>query len=764
MLRAAVAPPTVDRGTALTVMERFGAVNHLVASLEYLARPGDRDRGGLNDWQVARGQFARWPRPARAALDAVGRPAVTRTLHVARVAAAGALLLPLPRRGRFAADLVLSASCLALYPRNHYGTDGADQAAFVVQTAATVARAAEGRPRTVDACLWFAGLQSVLSYTASGWVKASSPTWRSGRALPGVLRTASYGEERAWRLVRDHPRAAKAVCACVVALESAFPAVHLARGRAAKPLVAAAAGFHLANAGVMGLGRFLTGFCALHPAVLYVTGPRERVLPGGGVQRRDDTFPVAAGAALAAALTAGAVVRARDRRTVLRGRGDERRFVTSAGTTLVHRVTGPPDPGRPRVDPPGPLDPLFDDGTSGARAGVAAAGAVPGGAGQGAHPWPAAGGAGAVDRADGAPTPAGPADPPGTGAGAAPADALPWAGGPVADGVQGAVGGPPGAGGPSIGPAADGGTVVVLCGALADSPDRSEWLVRALARRHRVVTYHRAGQAGSTAAPRTGPHAGPDAGPDAGPGHGLDAAAADLADLVLHVAGGRPAFLVGHGVGGVIAASAATRLEGRLAGLVLVDPHHPGDVPRPDPDEGPGGTAADDPAGAPDQREVTALLDQMTVSLRLGLGQLLRDPDWLRLLPPDVRGLARAHYRDAAGWSAARGEWRALRARAAAARPGEDAVPAAAVPTCLVLCEPGGAPPDARRALQEQYARRAPHAVVHAVDASRDDVLAARTSARAVAELVTAFAAGSGGPGRDGTDQREEAADVPAQR
>ncbi len=616
ILRAVVAPPTVDRGTALTAMERLGAVNHLVASLEYLATPGDRRPGGLNDWQVARGQFARWPRPARAALDAVGRPAVTRTLHAARVAAAGALLLPLPRRGRLAADAVLCAASLALYPRNHYGTDGADQAAFVAQTAAAIARAAEERrPATVDACLWFAGLQSVLSYTASGWVKASSRTWRSGRALPGVLRTVSYGQEYAWRLAHDHPRAAKAVCTCVVALESAFPAVHLARGRPAVPLVAAAAGFHLANAGVMGLGRFLTGFCALHPAVLYVTGPRERPLPGGLVQRRDDTFPLAAGAALTAALTAGAVVRARDRRTVLRGRGDEQRFVTTAGTLLVHRRATALGTHR--------------------RKSTAAA------------------------------------------------------------------------------------PVVVLSGALAESPERAEWLVRELAERYEVVTYHRAGQAGSGARERPRPGGGP-----AG-------AAADLAELVDHVADGRPAVLVGHGVGGAVAAAAATRLEDRLAGLALVDPYHPG-VQDAEPEH---------------HREVTALLDQMTVSLRLGLGQLLRDPDWLRLLPPDVRGLARAHYRDAAGWRAARDEWRALR--------GTAGVPAAAVPTCLVLCEPGGPPPEDRRARQEQYLRRAPHAQVHTVDAPREHVLAARGSARAVAELVAGFTAGT-------TAERGRAADVPA--
>lgn len=597
--RTAASPPALTRSAALTAMERLSATTHLVSSLEYLVTGQDRERGGLNDWQVSRRHYAGWPGPARRLLDLVSSPRGTRVLHGARVAAAAALLAPVPRRGRLAADLVLSATSMALYPRNRYGTDGSDQVSFLVQTTAAVARAAERRPPVVDACLWFAGLQSVLSYATSGWTKVTSPTWRSGQALPGVMRTRSYGEPRTWRLLNAHPAAGRAMSIAVLTLESAFPVVLVAKGRVAPLMVSAVGGFHLANAGVMGLGRFLTSFGSMHPAVLYVTGPRVRTWAGGRTERRHDSFPAVVCGLLAAALAAGAVSRVRTRRIVVRGRGDEREMTTSSGNTLVYRSTGP--------------------------------------------------------RA-------------------------------------------------AAGPAAP---VVVLESALNSTAERAEWLVSALAEDHRVVTYQRAGYG------RSG-YAGPRR-------FDIDAAADDLADLVAHVAGGRPVVLVGHSLGGYVAATAARRLPGRVVGAGLIAPAHPGEI-------------REGPAHDADGRQATDTLRQMSASLRLCLGPLLKPPDWLDELPDHVRELALAQYRDPATWSAALREWRGTLARF---RSYEGPMPSPGVPVCLVTCT--GEPTAAQRRLQDEYARAAPRAVRHELDVHRDRAVTARTPATRVAALLTEF-------------------------
>lgn len=341
LMRAVLSPPNVSRTKALSLSERLSAATHLASSLEYLTTDRDRRPGGLNNWEVNREAVSTWPPRLVKVLDFAARPRVTRALHVTRVGAAAALLAPSPRPVRVAANAGLSGTSLLLYPINHYGTDGSDQVSFLDQSVTTVARAGERNPQVVDACLWFVALQSTLSYAVSGWVKMVSPTWRSGRALPGVMRTLTYGDRTAWELARRHPRAAHVLCAGVLALECAFPAVFLAKGRPAPLMLGSAALFHLANARVMGLGRFLWSFVSMHPAVLYAAGPREHTGAEGRVERRDDALPVLALGMLAAGLGALQAEKVRQSRRVLRGRGDEQEFTASSGNTISYRRTGP---------------------------------------------------------------------------------------------------------------------------------------------------------------------------------------------------------------------------------------------------------------------------------------------------------------------------------------------------------------------------------------------------------------------------------------
>ncbi|MFD0430848.1 hypothetical protein ACFQ60_36745 [Streptomyces zhihengii] len=128
----------------------------------------------------------------------------SRALHAARVAASAALLLPGDSRARGAANLFLGLSGALLYPTHRYGTDGSDQASNLVQTATGLARLAPS-PAAQDALVWYVAIQSNLSYVVSGWIKLLGKDWRTGSALTGVLRTRTYGHEKAWRLARRHP-------------------------------------------------------------------------------------------------------------------------------------------------------------------------------------------------------------------------------------------------------------------------------------------------------------------------------------------------------------------------------------------------------------------------------------------------------------------------------------------------------------------------------------------------------------------------------
>jgi pimeloyl-ACP methyl ester carboxylesterase len=335
-----------SRPVALTLTERLSAVTHLVSSLEYLARSDDREQGGLNDWTVMRGAHLAEPRWALRIHDAVGDDRVTNALHVARVAAAVALIAgPEARRPRLAANSFLAASSVLLQRRQRYGADGSDQVGLLVQTAAAVARAGQRRPETVDACLWFIALQSVLSYTASGWAKLAGSAWRSGEALTGIMRTQAYGDRRTWQVLRRYPRTARWVGGGVLALECLFPVVFAGRGRMARPMVAAAAGFHLANGRLMGLGRFVWSFISMHPALLYAAGRPGPAQDGGTEPPRSDLLPRAAAGLGAGMLAAGMVTQAARRRAVMRVRAGERTFRASSGNVLAYRHRAAADAG-----------------------------------------------------------------------------------------------------------------------------------------------------------------------------------------------------------------------------------------------------------------------------------------------------------------------------------------------------------------------------------------------------------------------------------
>jgi pimeloyl-ACP methyl ester carboxylesterase len=323
-------------------MERIAAVTHVVASLEYLARPRDRHWGGLNNWEISgRALHVRSPRLARV-LDVVADRRTTTALHILRVPVALSLMAPTRRGARLAADATLAGTSAALYPRHHYGTDGSDQVSFLVQAVAAFARTAQRNPRVVDAALWYAALQAVLSYAVSGWAKLAGPSWRSGDALTGVTRTLTYGDPVAWKLFHRYPRAARLLGTSVVAMECTFPIVFAGRGRLAPVMLAAASAFHAGNARIMGLGRFVWAFLSMHPAVLYTSGPRERTdARGRVVERRDDTMPKVAAAATAGALSAALLAQANRRSTVLEGRGDERRLTARSGNVLAYRRLGP---------------------------------------------------------------------------------------------------------------------------------------------------------------------------------------------------------------------------------------------------------------------------------------------------------------------------------------------------------------------------------------------------------------------------------------
>lgn len=291
-------PVPISRDRTLGISERLAAVTSLTSSLEYITHQRQIRRGGLNDWTIARDIHAGSTRPTRRLLDTVGNPKVTKALHIGRIAAGAALLAPGNARWRGAANLFLGLSNAALYPRHRYGTDGSDQVSTFVQSATGMARLST-QPAVQDALLWYVALQANLSYLVSGWVKLLGQPWRDGSALNGIMRTRTYGHEGLWNLTNRYPVPARYLAHGVLALECLFPVAYLKGGALARPIMASAAAFHVANGYFMGLGRFITAFEAMHPMVAYTSAPKSHPSVAG----RDDRMLTAAASMAAVGVT-----------------------------------------------------------------------------------------------------------------------------------------------------------------------------------------------------------------------------------------------------------------------------------------------------------------------------------------------------------------------------------------------------------------------------------------------------------------------------
>ncbi len=148
---------------------------------------------------------------------------------------------------------------------------GADKMAMLSLTCLSAAHLA---PAWADVALAYLATQLALSYFVSGWVKMANPDWRSGRALRDVFAFSIYpvsDDVRGWSA---YPRLLWVGSWGVMLFEVAFP-LALVHPWTLYAALAVAAGFHLANACLFGLNRFLWIWLSVFPALIWL---QERLL------------------------------------------------------------------------------------------------------------------------------------------------------------------------------------------------------------------------------------------------------------------------------------------------------------------------------------------------------------------------------------------------------------------------------------------------------------------------------------------------------
>ena len=191
---------------------------------------------------------------------------------------AGSLLL-LPRAGLSVllmlgvhSPLVLEGLCLhslaVLYRYQGPYNGGSDRMGLLVMYCLCLTHWLPER-LPAQAAFGYLAVQVVLSYFISGQVKITNPDWRSGQALRDVFAFSAYPVAKALRQLADRPRLLWLASWAVILLEVLFPLSFLNASALAVALALAAL-FHLANACLFGLNRFVWVWIAAYPSLLWL--------------------------------------------------------------------------------------------------------------------------------------------------------------------------------------------------------------------------------------------------------------------------------------------------------------------------------------------------------------------------------------------------------------------------------------------------------------------------------------------------------------
>ena len=117
-------------------------------------------------------------------------------------------------------------------------------------------------------CLWYISIQLSASYFIAGIVKLRQRSWRTGAALPAIFALPQYRVPRISQLLTDHPGAARLLSWGILLFEIAFP-LALSGPQSCAFFLGLAFLFHLANALILGLNRFLWIWPAAYPALYF---------------------------------------------------------------------------------------------------------------------------------------------------------------------------------------------------------------------------------------------------------------------------------------------------------------------------------------------------------------------------------------------------------------------------------------------------------------------------------------------------------------
>ena len=246
--------------SALLWTERAIAIAIVLQTLEFLQIRSTLRDDGVWRWSILRREHGALPFLLRWTLAAVlpYRPFVA--LLFARLACVTLWIAGQPHLVWF---LLFSQVAICVRFRGTFN-GGSDYMTVLILLSLCAAE----HPLLMRAGLLYIAVQATLSYVIAGLVKLKEPAWRSGEAVRAFLGSTHYGAPALVRRLAATPRSSRLLSAAVIGFECGFP-LALIDARVCLVVLVLGAGFHLTNAIVFGLNRFLFAWVAAYPALFF---------------------------------------------------------------------------------------------------------------------------------------------------------------------------------------------------------------------------------------------------------------------------------------------------------------------------------------------------------------------------------------------------------------------------------------------------------------------------------------------------------------
>lgn len=262
---------TVDSESMLHLAGRIAAVGAIIGWTEMLANRRALSDDSLRAWPLTRQRHAAlsWPVPGRL-LDLLF--AYPRVLAIPALGLLASLVLATtatPGIVSATANAIAASGYGLMRFRGWQGLEGADSLYLMIFSAVAIGEFS-GSPAVTIACALFIAAQAMLAYAMSGLLKLRSADWRSGEALPAILRTGIYGNRPLAQLLSRHRTLAVVGCTGVIWFEILMALAPFGPPPLLVLFVSAGLLFHVSVSIAMGLGSFVFAFAATYPTLWYL--------------------------------------------------------------------------------------------------------------------------------------------------------------------------------------------------------------------------------------------------------------------------------------------------------------------------------------------------------------------------------------------------------------------------------------------------------------------------------------------------------------